>query len=162
MVFLILKVMHNFCCAYTYFPVVVPLLSLSLTIINDFQTIHLELTSYDRRWSSFPLTIDCHDSHRVACVSVQSHHYHTALIGRHLTGRGQCTHSLPLSNLSPSPINSGGCDHHMVRDMSKGLHKGQRLPVDPYCCVIDTCGTHITWSRRCYGNWEENTVSRLQ
>ena len=121
-------------------------------LINDLQIIHLELTSCDRRWSSFPLTIDCHDSHRVACVSVQSPHYHTALIGRHLTGRQQCAHSLPLSSLSPPPATSGGCDHHTVCDVSPGLHKGQRTPADPYCSVIDTSDIHATWGRRCCGD----------
>ena len=127
---------------------------LCLTIIN-LQIVHLELTSCDRCWSIFTLTIHSHDSHRVACVSVQSHHYHTALIGRYLTGRQQCTHSLPLSSLSPPPATSGGCDHHMICDVSPGLYQGQRLPADPYCGVSDTSAVHITWGRRCWSEWEQ-------
>ena len=126
-------------------------LLLSLTISNDLHIVHLRLTSCDRCWSSFPLTIHCHDSDRVGCVSVQSPHHHTALIGRHLTGRRQCADSLPLSSLSPPPTTTGGCDHHTVRDVSTGIHQGQRLPADPHCGVTDMCNHHITWGRRCCG-----------
>ena len=111
-----------------------------------------------RCWSSFTLTIHCHDSHRVACVSVQSHHYHTALIGRHLTGRQQCTHSLPLSSLSPPPASSGVCNHHTVHNVSTGLHQGQRLPGDPYYGATDMCNHHITWCKRCCGEGESSTT----
>ena len=130
--------------------------------------IHLELTLRCRSWSSYPLAINCINSHRVACVSVQSPHYHTAHVGRHLTGRWQCAHSLPLSSLSPPPATSGGCDHHTVRDVSLSLHQGQRLPADPYCSVTNTCDYHATWFRRCCGEalqhmyrfWERSYIYR--
>ena len=117
---------------------------------------------WHRCWSSFTLTIDCIDSHGVACVSVQSPHYHTALIGRHLTGRQQCAHSLPLSSLSPPPTTSGGCDHHTVCDVSSSLHQRQRLPADPYYGVTDMCNHHITWSQRCCGEGGSVTSNQHQ
>ena len=110
---------------------------------------------WQRCWSIFPLTIHCHDSHGVACVLVQSPHYHTALIGRHLTGWGQCAHSLLLSSLSSPPTTSGGCDHHMVHDVPPGLQQGERSPDDSYCGVIDMCDIHAIRGRRCCGDWED-------